>query len=277
MGKGVWCAHPPPQWADGTVWQRSRLLFPDRRGLKTSVPRGACAAAETDWAVLSSPPMTSLRALALATLRPERRERLLSVLDQRLGAVRVAVENLHHAHNMSAVLRSCEAFGVQHVHAVETVEAFTFSRRVTLGAHKWLTLHRHDTMAECAAALRGLGFRLYAAMLDPSAVPLGQVPVDRPVALVLGNEKDGVTAAARALCDGAYTIPMAGFSQSLNISVAAAVSLYDVTRRARDERPDRGLLAAAERDALLDAWLPKSARAAARLAKLQVSQTDPSS
>lgn len=212
--------------------------------------------------------MRSVRELALTTLRPERREKLLKVLSLRLGAVRVVVENLHHPHNMSAVVRSCEAFGVQHVHAVETVEEFTFSRRVTLGAHKWLTLHRHDTFAACAEELRGLGFRLYAALLDPSAVPLGEVPVDRPVALVLGNEKEGVTPEARRLCDGAYIIPMTGFSQSFNISVAAAVSLYDVTRRARAERPDRGLLAEADRAALLEAWLPKSARAAGRLARL---------
>lgn len=212
--------------------------------------------------------MRSVREVAFSSLRPERREKLLAVLGQRLGSVRVAVENLHHPHNMSAVLRSCEAFGVQHVHAVETVEAFTFSRRVTLGAHKWLTLHRHDTFADCAAALRALGFRLYAALLDAAALPLGEVPVDAPVALVLGNEKEGVSAEARALCDGAYLIPMAGFSQSLNISVAAAVSLYDVTRRARTERADSGLLAEAERASLLETWLPKSARAAGRLAKL---------
>lgn len=212
--------------------------------------------------------MPSVRDLALTTLRPERRERLLTVLSQRLGAVRMVVENLHHPHNMSAVVRSCEAFGVQHLHAVEAAGAFTFSRRISLGSHKWLTLHRHDSFAACAADLKALGFRLYAAMLDPGAVPLHEIPTAEPVALVLGNEKEGVTPAARALCDGAYTIPMAGFSQSLNISVAAAISLYDLTRRVRAERPDGGLLTEAARTALLDSWLPKSTRAAGRLARL---------
>jgi tRNA (guanosine-2'-O-)-methyltransferase len=168
---------------------------------------------------------------------------------------------------MSALLRSCEAFGVQYVHAVEAVEEFTVSRRITLGAHKWLTLTRHETIEQCAAALRSAGVRLYAAMLDPKAVSLEELPVDEPVALVFGNEKEGVSAPARALCDGAYTIPMDGFVQSLNISVAAAISIYSITRRVRDLRPDGGLLGEAERERLLEAWLPKSLRCGARLVK----------
>ncbi len=202
-----------------------------------------------------------------AAVRPERWAKIEGVLNRRLGAVRVVVENLHHPHNMSAVLRTCEALGIQHVHAVETAEDFTFSRRITLGAHKWLSLHRHDAFSPCAAELKALGFRLYAAMLDPAALPLEEVPVDEPVALVLGNEKDGVSPAARALCDGAYIIPMAGFAQSFNISVAAAVSLYSITRRARELRPDGGLLGPEERARLLETWLPKSVACGARVVR----------
>lgn len=202
-----------------------------------------------------------------AAVRPRRWAKIEAVLHQRLGAVRAVLENLHHPHNASAVLRTCEALGVQHVHAVETAEDFTFSRRITLGAHKWITLHRHETFAECAAALRDAGFRLYAAMLDPQARPLEDLPVQEPLALVFGNEKQGVSAAARAACDGAFIIPMAGFAQSLNISVAAAVSLYSVARRARLERPDGGLLDAAERARLLEAWLPKSVACGCRVVR----------
>ncbi|GAB4277626.1 MAG: tRNA (guanosine(18)-2'-O)-methyltransferase TrmH [Deferrisomatales bacterium] len=200
-------------------------------------------------------------------LRPRRRAKLLSVLDRRLGAVRVVVENLHHPHNMSAVLRSCEALGVQHVHAVESREAFCVSRGVTLGAHKWLTLHRHDTFAACARELQGRGFRLYAALLAPDAVALEEIPVDEPTALVFGNEKEGVSSEARALCDGAYTIPMEGFVQSFNISVAAAISLYSFTRRVRTQRPDGGLLTEAEKEQILEGWLPKSLRCGRRVAR----------
>ncbi|NTU60062.1 MAG: RNA methyltransferase [Deltaproteobacteria bacterium] len=201
-------------------------------------------------------------------LRAERWARIQAVLEQRLGAVRVVLENVHHPHNLAAVLRTCEALGVQHVHAVETVADFRFSRRVTLGTHKWLSLSRHDTFAGCAEELHGLGFRLYAAMPDPGAVRLEEVPVDAPVALVLGNEKTGLSAEAVALCDGRYTIPMAGFAQSLNISVAAAVSLYDVTLRARKGRPDGGLLTPEEREALLATWLPKSVRCGRKILRV---------
>ncbi len=202
-----------------------------------------------------------------AAVRPERWAKIEGVLNRRLGAVRVVVENLHHPHNTSAVLRTCEALGIQHVHAVETAEDFTFSRRITLGAHKWLSLHRHESFAACAEELHALGFRLHAAMLDPSALPLEDLPVREPLALVLGNEKEGVSPGARALCDGAYIIPMAGFAQSLNISVAAAVSLYSVTRRVRELRPDGGLLCPEERARLLEAWLPKSVACGPRVVR----------
>jgi len=202
-----------------------------------------------------------------AAVRPARWAKIQAVLDRRLGSVRAVVENLHHPHNMSAVLRTCEALGVQHVHAVETADEFTFSRRITLGAHKWLSLHRHDTIEECAGELKRLGFRLYAAMLDPAALPLEHVPIEEPVALVFGNEKRGVSPEARALCDGAYFIPMDGFAQSFNISVAVAVSLYSVTRRAREGRADQGLLPPDEKAALLQAWLPKSVACGARVVR----------
>ena len=197
-------------------------------------------------------------------LRPERWQRMQRVLDSRLGSVRVAVENVHDPHNLSAVLRSAEALGVQHVHVVEAASGFSLSRRITRGAHKWLTVHRHRDFVECAGALREAGFRIFAAMLQPGAIPLEEVPVTEPVALLLGNEHDGVSAEAAAACDGCYTIPMAGFVQSFNISVAAAVSLYSVTTRARALRTDGGLLSECERQTVLENWLPKSLRCGRR-------------
>ncbi len=202
--------------------------------------------------------METGEAIIRGALRPERWARMQAVLDQRLGAVRVVLEDLHHPHNMSAVLRTCEALGIQHVHAVEPRDPFTVSRRITRGAHKWLQLHHHDRMDECAETLHGLGFRLYAALLGPGAIPLEEIPVEPRVALVFGNEKEGVSPEAMALCDGAYTIPMSGFVQSFNISVAAAISLYSLTRRVRELRSDHGLLTPEERAETLALWLPKS-------------------
>ncbi len=203
-------------------------------------------------------------------LRPERWAKIERALRNRLGAVRVVVENLHHAHNLSAVLRTCEALGVQHVHVVDEAEHCKLSRRITMGAHKWLTVHRHARFDTCAEELRQRGFRLYAAMLDPGALPLEEIPVDRPVAVVLGNEKEGVSRRTRELCDGAYFIPMYGFVQSYNVSVAAAISLYSLTRRVRRERPDGGLLSPEERAEVLRSWMPKSLRFGRRLLRTHV-------
>ncbi len=211
--------------------------------------------------------MSDPDSLLAAALRPARWARIQAVLDRRLGAVRVVLENLHHPHNTSAVLRTCEALGVQHVHLVESVEECRPSRRVSRGAHKWLTVTQHDGFPECADLLRERGFRLFAAMLDPAARPLEQIPVAEPVALVFGNEKDGIAPATRERCDGSFRIPMAGFVQSFNISVAAAISLYSLTGRVRRERPDQGLLSAAERARVLADWLPRSVRCGTRLVR----------
>lgn len=202
--------------------------------------------------------METLTQILAGMMTPRRLERMEQVLDRRLGAVRLVVEDLRHPHNMSAVLRSCEAMGVQHVHAVESEEDFTFSRSITKGSHKWLTLHRHETFEECAAELRREGFALYAAMLRPDAMTLEEVPLDRPVALVLGNELKGVRAETLALCDGCYMLPMEGFVQSYNVSVAAALSLHILTARVRRELPDGGGLPPEEKAALLEHWLPRS-------------------
>lgn len=199
---------------------------------------------------------------------PRRMERILSVLDSRLANVRVVALNLHNPHNMAAVVRSSEAFGVQHLHVVEEFSPYKFSRRVTKGCQKWLSLHRHDNFAQCAGELRNMGYSLYAATLGEGAVPVAKVPVDKPVALIFGNESKGVSEEALSLCDGSFIIPMSGFSQSLNVSVAAAVSLYDVATRMKEAHPDTAYLPPEEKTALLAEWLPKSAPFAKRITKV---------
>jgi tRNA (guanosine-2'-O-)-methyltransferase len=195
-------------------------------------------------------------------------ERMLSVLEHRMGSLRVVVENLHNPHNMSAVLRSCEAMGVQHVHAVESVEKFSVSRGITKGSHKWLTLHKHRTFSDCASELAAEGFSLYAAMLQKDAVALAELPIDRNVALVFGNEHAGVSPEALALCDGAYFIPMHGFVQSYNVSVATSISIYDVSSRMRTGREDKGALTGEQKALILESWLPKVAPYTRKIANI---------
>lgn len=212
--------------------------------------------------------MENLTELLGSMVLPRRMAKIMAVLDSRFSSVRVVAENFHHSHNMSAIARSTEALGVQHLHVVEEFDAFNLSRKVTMGCHKWLTLHRHKSFAECAESLKERGFRLYAAMLSEDAVPVSEVPVDGPVALVFGNELGGVTQRALPHCDGQFIIPMRGFVQSFNVSVAAAVSLYDVTTRMAAEHPDTCRLTPEEKAELLAIWLPKSAPFAKRVAKV---------
>jgi tRNA (guanosine-2'-O-)-methyltransferase len=161
-----------------------------------------------------------------------RRERIDRVVGARLVGLTTVIENLHDPHNGAAVLRSAEAFGLQDVHVVEAAERFRFSAEVTQGCEKWLDLHRHATFDEARGRLRAEGFALYAAVPAASAT-LHDLDFARPAAIVVGNERDGLTPRAMSSCDVQFTIPMDGMTQSLNLSVAAAVILSHAARRRR--------------------------------------------
>ena len=171
-------------------------------------------------------PVAEDPARVCATLGPllldERRARIDEAAAARLGGLRVVIENLHDPHNGAAVLRSAEAFGVQRVEVIESVEPFRFSSTVTQGCEKWLDLVRHPTLADALAGLRAAGFAIYA------AVPGAKTTVDdldfsRPAAVMVGNEHAGLTGEAIAAADVPFSIPMAGMTRSLNLSVATAL------------------------------------------------------
>ena len=165
-------------------------------------------------------------AAVCATLGPllldERRVRIDGAAAARLGGLRVVIENLHDPHNGAAVLRSAEAFGIQRVEVIESVEPFRFSSVVTQGCEKWLDVVRHPTLAETVAALRADGFALYAAVPDAAAT-VEDLDFARPAAVMIGNEHAGLTADAIAAADVVFGIPMQGMTRSLNLSVAAAL------------------------------------------------------
>ncbi|MEL6345595.1 MAG: RNA methyltransferase [Myxococcota bacterium] len=160
-----------------------------------------------------------------------RQQRVREMLAQRLGSVVVITEAIHRRHNTSAILRSAEAFGVHEVHLI--TGGFRASRGATRGAERWLELHRWDALEDVLAHLRERGFALWVADLHPDAIPPDAVPVDKPVALLFGNELNGVSDAARAAADGFVIVPMFGLMESLNVSVAAACVLQHVTARRR--------------------------------------------
>jgi tRNA (guanosine-2'-O-)-methyltransferase len=160
----------------------------------------------------------------------ERREKLERVVGSRLGGLVVVLEQLVDPHNGGAALRSCEANGVREVHVVGS--SFGFSERVTQGCDKWLDLLRDETIERCTAGLKARGFKLYAAV-PGAATALEELDPLAPAAFLVGNERDGLTAAARAACDVEFAIPMHGFSQSVNLSVATALCVYTHAERRR--------------------------------------------
>lgn len=183
---------------------------------------------------------------ALAPLITDRRlERIREVVANRATSVTAVLEDIADPHNASAILRSADAFGVQRVHVIPGINGFHAARSVSKGTHHWLDLLRHEHAAGCVAHLHAQGFRVLVASMEGTVTPeeLSAIP---KVAIVFGNEHKGPTPAMRDLADGTYAVPMRGFVESLNVSVAAGITLYEATRARRGELPkaDREILEA---------------------------------
>ena len=193
-------------------------------------------------------------------LSESRIETIERVLDARTNDVTVVVEGMVDLGNVSAVMRSADGFGVQSFHAIDTANTYKRSRRTTRGTDKWLDRYRWSDVESCYAFLRSRAFQIVVATVGDETTPLDQIDLTERVALVFGNELDGVSRQARELADLEFTIPMAGFAESFNVSVAASIALY-ATRRQRTRRyGSAGSLDAAERDRVRAVWYLKSVR-----------------
>ena len=183
----------------------------------------------------------------IAVLEPiateQRAARIKQVLAARMSAVTVVVDSLHDPHNGAAIVRTCDAFGLQYFHAIERHEPFAASRAIARGSEKWVEIIRHDGAAPCLSALSGYTF--VATHPDGELVPEDLATIPR-VALVLGNEREGIADDMRAACHSAVRVPMIGFVESLNVSVTTAILLHAATRGRRgdlDEATQRALYA----------------------------------
>ena len=175
--------------------------------------------------------------------------RMRAVLERRQPDLTVVMENIHDPHNVSAMLRSCDAAGVLQVELLYTVEKFPkIGRKSSSSANKWLARRKHTSVEEGYATLRREGYRIYATHLAADAVQLYDLDLTRPSALVFGNEHRGVSDEAARLADANVQIPMMGIIQSLNVSVACAVALFEALRQRQmcgmydTPRLDRSLL-----------------------------------
>ena len=194
----------------------------------------------------------------------ERLTFIRQALDQRLSWVRCAMESIYHQHNASAILRSADSFGVMDVHLIPG--EFKPSKGPSRGVKRWLNLHRHATAVDAFESIKQSGYDIWVAdFADPPIGPEA-IPLDKPVCLWFGAELKGVSPQARQMADGVVTIPMRGFSQSLNVSVASAVVLQTVCERARALHGDRALLEPSVRETLWDQWKAREENKKAEIA-----------
>jgi tRNA (guanosine-2'-O-)-methyltransferase len=166
-------------------------------------------------------------------MTPERSEKLLKVLSRRQKDITVVMENVQDPHNISAVMRTCDAVGIQDIYILNTKipRHQKFGAKSSSSAAKWLSVHQFDNVAECFDALRKNYKTILTTHLSTDAVSLYEIDFTQSVALVFGNEHAGVSDEVRALADGNFIIPQMGIIQSLNISVACAVSIYEAYRQ----------------------------------------------
>jgi tRNA (guanosine-2'-O-)-methyltransferase len=176
---------------------------------------------------------THRAAEVVRTLEPlvteRRQERIREIIEKRLASVAVLFDAPHDPHNGAAVIRSCEAFGVQSLHVVERVEKFLAAASVARSAEQWIDVVCHKTADSAVAVVRSGELELVAAHPEGELLPEDLATIPR-VAIVLGNERDGITEDLAARCSRRVRVPMRGFVESLNVSVTAAILLASATR-----------------------------------------------
>ncbi len=199
-------------------------------------------------------------------MTPQRHSRIQSVLDRRQQDLTVVLENVFDPHNISAVLRSCDAVGIQDVYVLNTriPPHRKWGHRSSGTASGWMTIHQFADTGECLAELRGKFDRVLSSSLSEGAENLFDLDLGGSVALVFGNEQEGVSPGISQAADILFRIPQVGMIRSLNISVACAVSLYEAFRqRSLKGNPKRSGLDPLRKEALVRQWSRGAAEAPA--------------
>lgn len=166
-------------------------------------------------------------------LSENRKARIEKVLEERTNFLTVAIQDVYQLHNTSAVLRSCDVFGIQNLHVIEERNRKKIDREIAMGAQKWVDVHRYTTTKECVDLLKR-DYRIVATCPN-RGIPFQEYELQEPAALFFGTEKEGLSDEIIDQADTLVHIPMFGFTQSLNISVAAAIMLQEFTFRMRKE------------------------------------------
>lgn len=167
-------------------------------------------------------------------LTDSRKEKFLKVLQNRTNHFTVVVEDVFQMHNTSAVMRSCEVFGIQEVHVIEQRYGKRIDKEIALGAQKWVDINRFDNITDCITAIKNKGYQIVATTPHENDCLLEDFDISKPSALFFGTERDGLSEEVLQKADGFLKIPMVGFTESLNISVSAAIIIQNLTNQLRD-------------------------------------------
>ena len=165
-------------------------------------------------------------------LTPRRKKLFRQVIENRTNHFTVATQDVYQLHNTSAVIRSCDVFGVQNIHVVEEMNLKKIDREIAMGAQKWVDINRYNSTMECIDALKGENYRIVATS-PHIGKDLQDFDISSPAAIFFGTETEGLSQEVLDEADEYIRIPMVGFTESLNISVSAAIILQDITSRLR--------------------------------------------
>lgn len=166
-------------------------------------------------------------------LTDNRKDKFLKVLKNRTNHFTIAVEDIFQMHNTSAVMRSCEVFGIQELNVIEQRYGKSIDKEIAMGAQKWVDINTFDTISECITALKAKGYQIIATTPHNDDCLMDDFDISKPSALFFGTERDGLSDEILQQADGFLKIPMVGFTESLNISVSAAIMIQNLTYRLR--------------------------------------------
>ena len=167
-------------------------------------------------------------------LTDNRKERFLNVLKNRTNHFTVAVEDIFQMHNTSAVMRSCEVFGIQELNVIEQRYGKSIDKEIAMGAQKWVDINAFDSISGCVDSLKAKGYQIIATTPHENDCLMDDFDISKPSALFFGTERDGLSEEILQKADGFLKIPMVGFTESLNISVSAAIIIQNLMHRLRN-------------------------------------------
>lgn len=181
------------------------------------------------------------------------------VLAKRTRHLTVVLQDIFKPHNASAVIRTCDCFGIQDIHIIEKTDKYKVNPFVTRGASQWVDLHKYyrpnsNSIDNCFDSLRAKGYNIYGTSPAPNALPIYELQPDEKLAIVFGNEHEGISDEVKSKVDGLVHIPMLGFTDSFNISVSASIILYDLVKKAKELNLPDFYLTESEKNTLRMKW-----------------------